>query len=499
MYVGFTPTNFDWDSYLSITKSVGASEELFKNKLSHNVSTDGWKVGAKLESADPDKPDLVHVATVTNIIEGRVLIHFDGWSHNYDFWTLPSSPHLHPVGWCEARGKSVAPPLDSGHTPATFSWPAHLAATAASPVPSWAFEAAAGRERSEFVPGMRLEAVDVRNPALVRVASVAAVSGRRVKVHYDGWPPEFDVWQEDSSGDLHPCGWAARTGHGLLSPLTPEEIKHWAERAACATPGCRGLGHVRGARYSSHHLAAACPYSKQNLDHEDSLPDRLGDTEGHRDNRMKSEDGDDKDSSVVPVVVGKTGRRRRKRKFYDEENGKNENGFRVKMERRDSQDSKTSVSSRSDSRASGSTDSSKLTERADQETQTGAGADTFAAEWEESVRCSVFRPGYLPQPFPVGALPFNWREHSRLLLGRRGRASCGREKVRCWNIGQVCDFISEIPNIDHTAISSRLSQEEIDGESLLSLTQADLTSILEIKLGPAIKIFNAITALKIKS
>ena len=63
----------------------------------------------------------------------------------------------------------------------------------------------------------------------------------------------------------------------------------------------------------------------------------------------------------------------------------------------------------------------------------------------------------------------------------------------------MCDFISEIPNIDHSAISSRLSQEEIDGESLLSLTQADLTSILEIKLGPAIKIFNAITALKIKS
>ena len=66
-------------------------------------------------------------------------------------------------------------------------------------------------------------------------------------------------------------------------------------------------------------------------------------------------------------------------------------------------------------------------------------------------------------------------------------------------MSQVSDFIAEIPNIDHENINNKLFEEEIDGESLLSLTQNDLTSILEIKLGPAIKIFNAITALKLKS
>ena len=66
-------------------------------------------------------------------------------------------------------------------------------------------------------------------------------------------------------------------------------------------------------------------------------------------------------------------------------------------------------------------------------------------------------------------------------------------------MSQVSDFIAEIPNIDHENINNKLFEEEIDGESLLSLTQNDLTSIWEKKWGPAIKIFNAITALKLKS
>ena len=477
---------------------MGATEDLFEHKFRHTDSIDGWKVGAKLECADPDKPDLVHVATVTNMAEGRVLIHFDGWSHNYDLWTPPSSPLLHPVGWCASHGRSVTPPLDTKCPAPAWSWPAFLSSTASSPVPGWAFRSNS-EHRTRFSVGMRLEAVDVRNPALVRVASVAEVEGRRLKVHYDGWPEEFDVWTDDISGDLHPAGWAARTGHCLMSPLTPEEIRFWAERAACATPGCRGLGHVKGARYTSHTTVSACPYSRQNMDNEENLPDRLQDHEKFRDLKPRLEEDDGKDANVIPIVIGKTGRRRRKRKFFDEETDNGIAGKVGKIERRDSQDSKTSYE-RSDSRASVSTDSSKMTERTDMETQTGEEriSNTFETEWEEQVRKSVFQPGYLPQPYPVGALPFNWHEHSKLLLGRKNQKT-SRDKVRCWNISQVVDFIADIPNIDHDSISSKLSHEEIDGESLLSLTQSDLTSILEIKLGPAIKIFNAITALKIKT
>ena len=141
-------------------------------------------------------------------------------------------------------------------------------------------------------------------------------------------------------------------------------------------------------------------------------------------------------------------------------------------------------------------------ERSDQETQTEEleVKQTFLTEWEEAVRRTVFQPGYLPQPFPTGQLPFNWREHSKIILGHKVSTSSKLtgEKAMKWNISQVCEFINEIPNIDHPSIIHKVSEEEIDGESLLSLTQTDLTSLLEIKLGPAIKIYNAITAIKLK-
>jgi hypothetical protein len=31
--------------------------------------------------------------------DGEMLIHFDGWTSRYDFWTKPDSPDLHPVGF----------------------------------------------------------------------------------------------------------------------------------------------------------------------------------------------------------------------------------------------------------------------------------------------------------------------------------------------------------------------------------------------------------------
>ena len=38
-----------------------------------------WRVGMKLEAVDKLSADLVCVATVSNVMAGRVLIHFDGW------------------------------------------------------------------------------------------------------------------------------------------------------------------------------------------------------------------------------------------------------------------------------------------------------------------------------------------------------------------------------------------------------------------------------------
>ena len=62
----------------------------------------GWEIGMKLEAIDKSNTSLVCVATVANILDGRVLIHFDGWEVDYDYWVEPkTSAYVHPIGWCQ--------------------------------------------------------------------------------------------------------------------------------------------------------------------------------------------------------------------------------------------------------------------------------------------------------------------------------------------------------------------------------------------------------------
>ena len=70
----------------------------------------GFKVGMKLEAKDRLHPTLVCVATIADIKDEQLLIHFDGWSVDYDYWCKPDSTDLHPKGWCSShRVKLQAP------------------------------------------------------------------------------------------------------------------------------------------------------------------------------------------------------------------------------------------------------------------------------------------------------------------------------------------------------------------------------------------------------
>ena len=64
----------------------------------------------KLEAVDRKNPSLICVATVTDIMDNRFLIHFDAWEDMYDYWCDPTSPYIHPVGWCEENGLALTPP-----------------------------------------------------------------------------------------------------------------------------------------------------------------------------------------------------------------------------------------------------------------------------------------------------------------------------------------------------------------------------------------------------
>ncbi len=42
--------------------------------------------------------------SVADVKDNKVLIHFDGWTSRYDYWTETTDTDLHPVGYMGERG-----------------------------------------------------------------------------------------------------------------------------------------------------------------------------------------------------------------------------------------------------------------------------------------------------------------------------------------------------------------------------------------------------------
>ncbi len=64
----------------------------------------------------------------------------------------------------------------------------------------------------------------------------------------------------------------------------------------------------------------------------------------------------------------------------------------------------------------------------------------------------------------------------------------------CWSVEEVADYVSRLPNC--SKLGKLFRDQEIDGDSFLKLCQNDLIDVLEIRMGPAVKIYNQIVALR---
>lgn len=63
-----------------------------------------------------------------------------------------------------------------------------------------------------------------------------------------------------------------------------------------------------------------------------------------------------------------------------------------------------------------------------------------------------------------------------------------------WSTFHVCGFVAKIT--DDNGVIAKFQEQQIDGAALVSLCQDDLTSMMDIKLGTAIKIYNRILHLR---
>uniref|UniRef100_A0A096MA75 Scm polycomb group protein homolog 1 n=1 Tax=Poecilia formosa TaxID=48698 RepID=A0A096MA75_POEFO len=211
--------HFSWEKYLKETGATAAPSSCFKQSPTPPLNE--FKVGMKLEAQDPRNTTSTCIATVVGLTGSRLRLRLDGSDNKNDFWRLVDSSEIQPIGSCEKSGGMLQPPL--GFRLNASSWPMFLLKTlnGAEMAPSRIFhKEPPAPEQNSFQVGMKLEAVDRKNPHFICPATVGALRGVEVLVTFDGWRGAFDYYCRYDSRDIFPVGWCSLTGDNLQPPGT---------------------------------------------------------------------------------------------------------------------------------------------------------------------------------------------------------------------------------------------------------------------------------------
>ncbi|NP_001366113.1 polycomb protein SCMH1 isoform 4 [Mus musculus] len=211
--------HFTWDKYLKETCSVPAPVHCFKQ--SYTPPSNEFKISMKLEAQDPRNTTSTCIATVVGLTGARLRLRLDGSDNKNDFWRLVDSSEIQPIGNCEKNGGMLQPPL--GFRLNASSWPMFLLKTlnGAEMAPIKIFhKEPPSPSHNFFKMGMKLEAVDRKNPHFICPATIGEVRGAEVLVTFDGWRGAFDYWCRFDSRDIFPVGWCSLTGDNLQPPGT---------------------------------------------------------------------------------------------------------------------------------------------------------------------------------------------------------------------------------------------------------------------------------------
>ncbi|XP_056379718.1 lethal(3)malignant brain tumor-like protein 2 isoform X2 [Hyla sarda] len=181
-----------------------------------------FEEGMKLESIDPLNLGNICVATVRKVLlEGYLMVSMDSNpSDDESLWFCyhATSSSIFPVGFCEKNNIELTVP--KGYTVQEFSWESYLKETNSKAAPALLFNTEVPNHG--FKPGMKLEAVDLMEPRLICVATVARVVQRLLRIHFDGWDDDYDQWADCESPDIYPVGWCELTGYQLQPPVADE-------------------------------------------------------------------------------------------------------------------------------------------------------------------------------------------------------------------------------------------------------------------------------------
>ncbi|XP_065058211.1 MBT domain-containing protein 1-like isoform X2 [Rhopilema esculentum] len=216
--VGWKQGLTEWNEFLAedLQNSRDAPQECFvPESMGTPPSRYGhFEPGAKFEAIDPLNPSNIIVATVIKSLRFNYFIAGIDSTTNY-FICHANSRSIFPVHWCKNQKISLTLPKE--YSGKSFDWVKYLAKTGGKRVSSLLFKQCEKRI-NPFQPGMKIEAVDLREPSFICPATIIESKGPLVRVHFDGWDATFDQWCDCESLDLFPVGWCEKNGHPLQPP-----------------------------------------------------------------------------------------------------------------------------------------------------------------------------------------------------------------------------------------------------------------------------------------
>lgn len=237
-----TPTaTFNWDIYLKLSPEAEvAPHEAFMQSKEQLLN--GFKPDMRLEARDPRNNTSWCLANVIATYGPRIKLRLDGEDASNDFWELVDSENIRSVG--SGKGKEpILPPMGfkTGLSRYTKFVEDLLAKSLIAP-PNLFIPPPPKPAKNMFKVGMKLEAVDRKNPYMICPATVNLVEGDELRVSFDGWSGSFNYRCKYYSRDIFPVKWCDKNKHFISAPkgweklLTNTSQPTKERRASTSTP-----------------------------------------------------------------------------------------------------------------------------------------------------------------------------------------------------------------------------------------------------------------------
>ncbi|NWU26768.1 SMBT2 protein, partial [Dyaphorophyia castanea] len=220
----------DWTEFLiqDLTGARTAPANLLEGPLRGKNPVDLITVDSLIELQDSQNPFQYWIVSVVENVGGRLRLRYVGLeeTESYDQWLFYLDCRLRPVGWCQENKYRMDPPADIYSLKTITEWKCALEKSlndaANFPLPMEVFKDHADMRNHFFTVGMKLEAVNMREPFHICPASVTKVfNNHYVQVTIDDLRPEPSkismLCHADSLGIL-PIQWCLKNGVNLTPP-----------------------------------------------------------------------------------------------------------------------------------------------------------------------------------------------------------------------------------------------------------------------------------------